>query len=307
MGNPLILYGLADLANPSFEDAGTPTGWDITASVAGINTVDAAVYQFPGDGIPSVKSLKQNVSGGTAGNKAVARQRIAIADLPSFVLEGVVEVAAIASLKVARTVGGQNAILRIRQYDATGTATPGTGALVAAPAERRFQCAGPEWFLRVTAQRIHASAAYVDLELVYDIALGAYDATADIWWDRAFLGVLVDMPKGFRSFDIDIDSGFNTNEGNGVAEIVRTAKARTSIDIEIRNLPENADHLAAFSRWLASEDVGFLALWADRDKLTNAERHFAMMYQDPSMSIEYPPGFPRRHYTLNLIAPSETP
>ena len=151
MGKPLILYHLVDLVNPSFEDAAL-TGWDLSASVSGVNAVDATVAQSAGDGIPSLQSLRQNVAGSGSGNKAIARQRIAITKLPGFVKEGIVEVAAVASLKVARGVAGRNAILRVLPYDSSGSATPGSGALLAPPEEHRFECGGPDWTLRVASQ-----------------------------------------------------------------------------------------------------------------------------------------------------------
>lgn len=312
MGYPIILYGLADLSNASFEDdAVTPTGWDTSASVNGVHTIDSAVYQTPGDGIASSRSLKQNTAGATAGNKAIARVRVAVSTLPAFVREGAVEVAAIVSLKAARSIGAQNALLRIKQYDNTGTTAPGSGALLAAPSERRFQCAGPEWLLRIAASRLHASAAYLDIELVYDIAIAGYDVNASVWWDRVFCGVLIDMHKGFRTFDMTIDSGYQPNEGNGVAEIVSITTPRTQIDVDVNNLLEDlqddADAFEQFSRWLGRPEVGFLAIWGDRDKLTNAGRHFGFVYHDPSLKIEYPKGVTRRNYGFRFIAPSETP
>jgi hypothetical protein len=311
MGFPMILYGLVDLVNASFEDAGTPTGWDTAASVDGINAIDAAVVQSAGDGLPSTQSLKQNVASGAAGAKAITRQRIAIGRLPGFVKEGIVEVGVVASLKVARGVAARNAVLSLAQYDATGTSAPGSGALLAPPQERRFECGGPDWSLRVAAHRIHASTAYIDVAMTYDIALGAYDATADAWWDRVMLGVLIDMHKGFRTFDIDVDAGYDANQGNGFAEIVRTSKPSSKIDVDISNLIEgvqsDATQFEQFARWLGSPEAGFLAIWGDRDQLTNARRHFQMAYQDPSYSIEYPPGLARRNYSFRFHAPSETP
>ncbi len=311
MGHPLILYGLVDLVNPSFETVGAIDGWDVVASVSGVNSVSTTVYQSAGDGIPSLQSLRQNVAGSAVGNKAICRQRVAIASLPAYVKEGVVEVAAVASLKVARGIAARNAVLRLVQYDSSGSAAPGSGVVLASPKERRFECGGPDWSLRVSAQIIHANAAYLDVELVYDIGLGGYDAAADAWWDRVFLGVLIDMHKGFRTFEIDVETGYEANVGNGVAEIVHMIQPSSRIDIDVVNLIEgvqdDAVQFEQFSRWLASPDAGFLALWGDRDQLTNARRHFQQVYQDPSFSLKYPPGLARRNYSFRFIAPAEVP
>jgi hypothetical protein len=311
MGRPFILYGLADLVNPSFESGDTPIGWDLSTSINGMQSIDTSVVQSAGDGLPSLRSLKQNVTGGDAGNIAIAQQRVAITKLPGFVKEGVVEVAAVASLKVARGVGGRNAQVRLLPYDSSGSATPGSGVLLAPPEERRFECGGPDWVLRVASQMLHADTAYIDVQLVYDVALGDYDADAFAWWDRVMLGVPIDMHKGFRSFDLDPDAGYDVNEGKGVAEIVKMSPARTRIDVEVVNLLEglqdDATQFEQFSRWLGRPDAGFLALWGDRDQLTNARRHFQLLYQDPSFSVQYPPGLARRNYSFRFIAPSECP
>jgi len=173
--------------------------------------------------------------------------------------------------------------------------------------------------MRVTAQKIHASAAYLDVALVYDIATGAYDANAHAWWDRVLVGVLIDLHKGFRAFDIDVDAGYEANAGMGVAEIVKIAVPQSRIDIDFVNAFEDLGEggttdaarsslqLEQFSRWLAGPDASLLALWGDRNQLTNARRHFQMAYQDPSFSIEYPPGMARRNYSFRFIAPSEAP
>lgn len=313
MNKPLILYGLLPVANASFEadaELAAPSGWSTALGANQHNEVTATEAQSAGDGIPSAKSLRQAVDN-TSGAKAIAAQRFAVADYPVLDLvrnEGV-ELALTASFKPANQWALDHGDLRIRQYDATGSATVGTGALLTAPSDRRADSAGPGWYLAMRAVELHADAAYLDLELRLDwVASSGWVSGSYAYWDRVLCGGLVDLHKGFRGgMDEQQDSGFVVNHGDGVAEIVRLTSPETRIDCDFRNVEPGttADlHLKAFNRWVAHQQ-GFLALWGDRDYLTNRDRHFQRCYHDPKFKVQYPEGYVRRNYAFRFVAPSE--
>jgi len=311
VNKPLILYGLLPIANNSLEVDGelaAPSSWDTSLSANGANEVTAGEAQSAGDGIPSLKSLRQSVSN-VASAKAIAAQRFAVADYPllDLVRDEGMELALAASLKPANQWAWEHADLRIRQYDATGTATVGTGALLTAPSDRRFDAAGPDWYLVVRAVELHADTAYIDVELRVDWA-STWIAASYAYWDRVLCGGLVDLQKGFRGGQShQQDSGFEVNHGDGVAEIVRLSGPQTQIDADFRNVePETPMdlQLKAFNRWVAHQQ-GFVALWGDRDYLTNRDRHFQRCYHDPKFKVDYPEGYVRRDYRFRFVAPSE--
>ena len=311
MGRPLILFGLGPIANASFEtDAAgidPPTGWG-DASVNGINAVDAVEYQSAGTGLPSAKSLKQNVDDGTAGNKAVLIQRPEMAGLIAALLEADAELAVLASIKPESQIGLDNAFLRIRPYDATGTSTPGSGNELTLTSERRFRAAGPIWFLEVSAGKLPAGTTWVDVEVAYDIARASYSATASVWWDRVMVGGLVDLDRGFQGrITAELETGVRANEGDGVFEMVRTSSPATEIEAELRNILHLTDDDAAmdaFAAWLGA-DVGKVAFWRSRDELTNRGRHFQACYHNADLRVRTPEGILRDDYRLRFRAPAE--
>ena len=308
MSFPLIVYGLAPLTNADFEtdaDEAAPTGWTTTSSVNPLQAVDTAEFQSAGHGIPSTRGLRQNVVDATAGNKAVALQRFQVVDVLTILKESGGELAAVASLKAAAQIGYLNAAIKLAQYQG-GTSAPASGTLLTPPAERSWRSAGPEWFLALTAHEIHANADWIELSLEY--VLGTFDATADVWWDRAMCGGLVDILRGTRRWSPRVDLGYAVNEGDaGEVEVVKIHNPRTRLDVEFRNLIEGStDELALrrFNRWL-EQAPGRLAIWGDRDKLTNAERHYQRAVHDPRLRVNYPRGPTRRTYRFRLIAPGE--
>lgn len=310
MGKPLILYGLAPILNPSFEDdadLAPPSSWE-DASVNGVNEVSATYFQSPGQGLPSARSCRQNVSSGAAGNKAILRQRLEISELLALLGEDDGELAAVASLRADNQTGLDNAILYVRQYDSSGSSSPGTGVLLTAPAERSALHAGTEWYLKLTAVKLHADTAWVDVELVYDIAVDGYDASGSAYWDRVMLGGLVDLDKGLTGrFRVQVESNVAANEGDGVIETVRTMRPRSRIDAELENIlpfTDNDRALEAFERWIAG-GTGTLAIWRDRDELTNRGRHFELCILDKNLTIDIPAGLRRDNYQFRFWAPAE--
>lgn len=308
-GFPLILFGLAPLVNPSFEDdadAAAPSGWNTSLSVNPSQEVDTAQYHSAGHGLPSTRSLKQNVLSGTGGNQAVAAQRFQLPELLPILKEDGGELGATAAIRFAGNPAVANAALELRQFQG-GSSTIGSGTPLTAPSTRSWLSGGPDWFLRVTAQGVHASTDWIELRLVYGLA-GGYSVAADAWWDRVFCGGLVDLTKRFRRFRARPRLGIALNEGDaGAVEVVRYSKVRTEIEIEAVNLlHDTPDELALrrLQRWLES-GAGTLAMWTDRDVLTNAGRHYQRLVHDDRAQVEWPAGVLRRNYDFRFIAPVE--
>ncbi len=310
MGFPLLLYGLAEIGNPAFEDdadLAAPTTWDTSLGTNGVNEVVVAEFQSAGDGMPSTRSLRQNTTDGTGGNKAIAAQRFSIPDLLDISRENDVELAIAASLKAESQAGFNNATIRFKQYDGTSD-TPGDGSLQAAPSERVMVAGGPVWHLFVGAAKIAPATTRVDVELVYDIARDVFDAGGSVWWDRVAAGGLVDFDKRFRGgFSSRLQAGVFANEGDGETELVRTRGPRTTVDLDVRNVMQGsrlAADLRAFNRWLG-RGVGFVSLWRDRDLLTNADEHYQKAHVDPRFRVRLPAGPTRRDYDLRFVASQE--
>jgi len=305
MGKPMILWGLAPLSNPSFEsdaDLVAATGW----TAGGVNpdqNVVASMAQSPGHGIPSVRGYRQNVTSGTAGNKALLTQRFQLPAVLEILKADGGELAAAASLNAADGVGLSNASILIEQYSG-GSSTIGSGSLEAAPASRAWRTAGPDWFLQVAAVEIHADTEWIELSLVYDIATAGYGVSSHAYWDRVLCGGLCDLTRNPRRWRPELQRGDAINRGDAVVEVVRTRKPNTRIDIEWRNMFEGQpDELALrrFNRWSESE-AGTIAIWGDRDELTNAGRHYDLAVVDPRFRLDYPIGALRRNYRWRIEA-----
>lgn len=308
---PIILYGLVDLANPSFElDANgvVPTGWTL-GGTNGSSLVTTSRYHSAGNGIPSIKSLAQFTVSGSAGSMATARQRIAISDIPTVANgSGNVEFAVAAMLTGDSGAAFKNGAIYIYPYTG-GTSTPGTGTPISGNPTRRMYCGETsEWMMLVAAQTIGAGMSWVDVELRSDIAIAGYVAGDRTYWDRVFAGALLDFPKGFASFEKSTELGYVANEGDGVVEMVRLRKPRTEIQCTINNImpdTEFATALDQFTGWLDGDPPGLLAIWGTRNRFTNSERHWQKCYHDPKIKIEWPKGILRRNFSFSLVAPCE--
>jgi hypothetical protein len=310
MGKPLLLYGLPAFDNFSFEDddgGQAPSGWDVTGT-NDLSEVSDTEYHSAGVGFPSARSLYQNVDNNTAGNISIVRQRFDLSTLIDILRSNDVELAMTAVAKFEAQEGHDNALVRIRQYDATGTSTPGTGSLLTASSERWVRYSGPLWFLCMVAVKLHASAVWIDFELVYDMDRAGYNALGGVWWDRIIAGGLVDMEKGFTGgFKAQSNHGSVLNRGDGISETVKITGPSTVITAKLENILEGSavhNQMTAMIQWLMLAP-GYLAIWGDRDKLTNATRHWQKIVHDPTMEVSYPPGFARANYTFKFIAPNE--
>lgn len=318
---PLLVYYLRPITNWSFETAHTantnPPGWDITGSVNGDLESQGTLFHSAGDGTPSLMALRQNVTGATAGNKSLCRQRISVASIPDWMRTGStdpnntgLEFAVAAMFFGATELARQNAYITFKQFDG-GTATVGTGTELTPARLRGFECSsGAGWSLMVFAAPLRIGADYVDLEIGYDISRSGntYSADANAYWDRCFFGALADLERGFRRFDITGDPGYEINRGNGRLEIVKAESRSTEIEIEIRDVFEGSKDDAAYSslwRHLAGDEPALLAIWQDRSLFTNATRHFQFCAVNPKQSVKYPAGVTRKDLTLKLIAAAE--
>lgn len=317
---PLLLYSLQTISNHSFESSHAantdPPGWSISGSVNGDQESQASNLHSAGDGIPSLRALRQNVVNGTAGNKALCRQRLAVPAIPAWMRTGAadplnegLEWALAVMFFGASEAARRNAYARFKQFDG-GTVTIGSGTEVAPARARAFECGiGTGWTLQVYAANLRTEADWVDLELGFDLVRGgSYDAGANAFWDRCFFGALADLERGFRRFDVTADPGFEINRGNGRVEVVKTEQASSEIEIEVRDLIEGSPDERAWTRlWrhLAGNDPGYLAVWQDRGLHTNAERHFQRCTVNPKATVKYPTGLTRKDHQLRLIAPAE--
>lgn len=310
MGKPLILYGLTDLVNNSFEDTGAGlAGWSTAGSVNGVQS-SLANGHFIGDGIPSLRHLYQNTLSGTAGNKSKVSQRFTPKNLP-LILDAGLELAAVASFLAPKPLTLRNGTMTLTAWGNPGynAAVPGSGTQYSHVSERSFMSGGPRWLLRCFACVPSSSVLGFDVTFTYDPSIAGYDPDGGAFWDRVLVGTLLDMDKGFRSIAYTVDGGHAVNEGGGAVEVVSLRQPSTQVDIELSNVYDDAELGEAFfqfTRWFASPYVGLLALWQDRDKLTNAERHFERLAHDPKLSIKYPEGWPRRNLSLRFIAATES-
>lgn len=313
MGFPLILYGLQTITNPSFEaDAAgaSPTGW-IESGTNPDQEVSADFGHVVGaTTLDSLMSLRQNVANSTAGNYSLVRQRVQPTELAKALILNESEFAVSAMIRFGGPLAKRNASVTIEQFSG-GTSAVGSGTPLAAPSVRSFQTGcGPNWFMLLAAQRLSATVEYIDIGLRYEIDVSDdFDAGAHAYWDRIIAGGLIDFPKGFREFDLDGDAGYSVNQGDGVLEVVKLHVARSGIDVVIANVLEGSDfgsELNAYFQSVGGGLPGRCALWGDRDRFTNSERHFQNLVVDPSQpSIEYPAGVTRRTFNLKFLAPSE--
>lgn len=314
MGRPVIIYGVEELDNHSFEDdspaTDPPTDWDDSPSVNGINAVDAGHYISPGIGFPSVQSLRQNVTSSGGGNKAVLRQRVAAADAVGFLQQyGSGEIAAVAHLKPVDATASGNASIAIEQYSG-GTATPGSGSLESSTARTITAVGDGTWELRAAVDDIDSATDWIDVLLKYE--LGSYGASSHAYWDRVYVGALLDMAdKGFRTIADRIKPGIAINEGDKVVEVVRYTATRTELDLEVRNVLLNQGTIDAdlkrFMQWHETEFVGRVVIWVDRDRYHNSDHHFVNAYPDDRIRVRMPPGVERRRYNIRLNVNGELP
>lgn len=310
---PLILYSLGNLLNWNFEknsDGEAPDDWDTSLSNNEDIEVDNTEYHSAGEGLPSTVSIRMNVDGANVSYEAVVAQRVQMDALLRIAKQTGGEIAVVAMARHAAPAVQNSVHLDMKQYDGTNL-TVGEGTQKTPPAERKFVTGvGPEWFMYVTAQTLHADTDRIEVHLRYKLAdTGDYGASNYVWFDRVMVGGLIDFPKGMRGFDMVPEGGFAVNEGDGVVEIVKLTASKTDINITLANILEGSDYdmsIKRFLRTLASEEPGICAFWGDRGKFTNGERHFQRVVpSDSTPKIEYPGGFPRRMYKFKLTAFTE--
>jgi hypothetical protein len=313
MGFPLILYNLESVANASFEsdaDGAAPTSWDTSLDVNAVDEVDDAYAHDVGIWSPSQRSLLQHVTADASGNKAVAVQRFpTTGNTYAFLNAEGGLLTAVAMLRPQSDVGRTNALLELRQFSG-GTATVNSGTEITTGAVRRYQAGratGP-WFLRVSTLELDSSASYVELRLVYDRdqAGEAAGASDSVNWDRVALGVGWEVSKRWARIRGRSALGYGVNQGGaGELEVVRTTAPRSRLDYRLQNVlaySSLAVEAERFGRWLASNYVGRMMFWRDRDAHTHAQEHFDQAAVEPSIRWSWPIGVARRDYDLRILA-----
>jgi hypothetical protein len=313
MGKPLLIYSLGNLLNWSFEDdadEADPSNWDITDSNNGLNDVDDAEFHSAGQGLPSVQSPRQNVSSGVVGYKAIAAQRVQMDSLLQILKDTGQEIAVAVMVKYGDPNAQHNTYLDLKQYQGTNL-TVGEGTEKSAPTLRSFVLGeGPEWLMAVTAATLHDDTNRIEVHLRYEIDdVTYYGASSHSWWDRAFVGGLLDFHKGMKTFSLKPEAGYVTNVGDGVAEIVKLTSSMTEMSMALNNILEGGPYdlgVKALLRTLASNEPGMVALWGDRDRFLNGQRHFQrVILKNDTPRITYPEGVTRRSYKFSAMAFSE--
>lgn len=313
MGKPLILYGLAPLLNSSFEDGdtgGVPDNWTDVAPVNEDHAISTALFHSAGTGLPSIQSYRQNVDNDTVGNKTIIAQRVQIDDLITTVRDAGQEIAITVMLRASLVRVLNNVYVDMKQYDGSNLVIA-EGTIKTAPASRTFITGlGPDWFMRVTAETLHADTNRIEVHIRYELSDSAdYGSSAYAYWDRVFIGGLVDFTKGVVDLTVRGTTGYDANVGDGVAEMVRLHKPSTLLQMNVNNviLDSSLDsQLKSCMRMLSTDTPPEMALWIDRDRFTNSENHFQRWILDPrTPRISYPPGFSRRMYQLKGQAYTE--
>jgi hypothetical protein len=306
MGAPLMIYGLAPIVNPSFEtdaDGVAPTGWDLSASINGISETDTAQFHSPGMSRASAKSLLQNITDGTAGNKASAIQRFSLDSLRDLLKLDEGRICIVAMMRPSDDNARLSANLEVRQYSG-GTSTPGSGTPLT-PVESKFTIypGNDNWFLAYYDAVVHTDVEWFDVALEYDLVV--YNATSDLWWDRVFMGGVADLNRGVGNLSVKADAGYKTNIGDGVSESIRLSSPSSMLTFSMRDIIQgtaNARELQRFERWLAYGSLTDVAFWLNREGHTNTEYHFEALRHDPSLRIKVPPGISRRTYEWKFNA-----
>ncbi len=313
---PLAIYDLFSIANWSFEEgvvgnANVPS-WQMTSGSSYSNATDS-VAQSAGDGLPSTKSARLSV---TASNgRAVIRQRFSLANLPSFMFTDTPDadtprLAVGAMFRPSDALAAINGVALLRLYSSVGSSSlPGSGAEITSGFEQsRVEHGSGAWSLRVTSTTLPTAAVWVDLELCYDPARGGYSAVSKVWWDRVFLGRLLDLDRGFAKWEVVPDNGFEVAIGDGAVEAVRVRGVPTSkVKCGFANVYDgspDAKRIAYFRRWMAA-GAGRLALWRDRTLFTNEEDHYQALIPSPSFTATLEKGVARRSYEWEFTAYTE--
>lgn len=315
MGKPLMIFGLRNIVNESFEDSNsTPTSWDTSQSVNGDIAISTTESHSAGVGFPSSNSLRLNVATNTAANKSIVAQRFAVSDLETLSVTRDRYIAGAVMVKYVNAQAQTNTLFQVKLFSG-GTTAIGSGTPVSPSAESRthYSNANSDWQLLVHKVKLTSAVTYIEISLEYEIdTSGDYDATAYTYFDRAFLGGVVDFApdnKGLASLKMAPDTGYSMNVGDGVVELVKIAKASTEIEFEINNVLEDTDldnDLKMMMEWMGGATPGLVAFWADRTLHRNSERHYQYCVVDPkSPKYEYPAGYPRRLFQFKLAAPKE--
>lgn len=292
MANPLLLYNLAPIVNPSFEssaDGVFPTGWNDGTS--GTAETDTAYYHKRGSR-EGVKSFKVQGGGGLGFvNQNVAAWHPGVGKKIAWV--------GVANCDTAAP--GNDFTLSIEEHN--------SGSVVGSPTAGSFQAsvvaAGAGTWNVFVLQRTLVESAANGIRL--GISCSSSDASM-FWFDYFLMGQVIDFPTP-EAAQIDLDPVWPSqiNRGGGSYEHVSIADPFTEIKITFPwNLPGSAfetDVLGMLEH--VYRTPGPIALWLDRASGTNAGRHFGTCLLAEGWPERIRQGSPRYLSQLELVAPLE--
>jgi hypothetical protein len=313
MGYPLLLYGLQDVQNYSFEDdvvGVSPSGWELDENYMTAEVQEEAhVTGFYGIG--ENKSARTRITTPQAYMYVRISQRIAISDLRDVINPYNGQVAVVVMVKFTDPLLEPSVAIDSSQYSG-GDGSVGSGAFKGLGLGYRgwITGCGPEWFMLVRVFELYDDAEYLDLRIGNSFSDTTYaDLTGYTYFDRVMVGGVIDFPKGVRELQGEGDAGYEINQGDGVFEIVRVRNASSTLSMTVANVLEGCDLDAQLQSYFAScamDGPRKCAFWGDRDRFTVGTRHFSHLIPDPTqMKYQYEPGVSRRTYELRFIAPRE--
>jgi len=291
MGNPLILYNLAPIVNPSFEtsaDGVFPAGWtDATPGLA--ETDDATAHERgSNEGTKSLKFV------GTATGTDRIYQDITWAPDPREAVTG-----ALATLTfMAKCDSDPNDTLKVKLHELNGSTELDTTSETFNPTQ--------SW-AAYSMSRVLDEPTMDGIRVEFNTG-DSYTGT-NFWVDYLHLGVTVvfDEPQ-FRDFQVNPQFRSVLNLGGGAYEGVELADPYTDFQGTIQNITftdglTTHGYLQDFLGW-ARQHKRF-AFWLDQDDHTNEGHHFSECVLVGGHQQKHPPGAARYSTTLRFVAPRE--
>ncbi len=309
---PIVLFNLFDIQNRYFDDAGSGIPeWDIaTLDTNGDNIQSVSANHNPNTIVESTQSLRQNVLASAVNNKAVAVQRFDCTDLAKVLSFHGAYLAVAAMVKHTDNNSALNSRVFCKMFSG-GTIVVDSGTELVPEIEERTIFGTEDWRLEVHKVKMDSAAVWAEIRLQYLLADTAnYDAASFTYWDRPFMGGIVDFQnRGFQGVGIDPNFGYNVNEGDGEVEMVRVSRPSSKLDITVSKVLEGSDLDRDIKAMLDSHSLPTptpCAIWNNRTKFTNHERHFETAVLDPSSpKYKVPPGVTMRNYKFKFDLPSE--
>lgn len=287
MGNPLILYDIAPLLNPSFEDGtggAVPTNWtdDEGNNEKNTNTTDDTIFA-PGSTNGSSGSLQQ-----TAGLGVPARCSQTVAWIPPVgVTVGVVmqfrtdQSVSIPTITLSSTTGN---------WSNVGTMSPSTS-----PGNDQWTTYFQEWTYNGTG------GTDTSIELKITTTLGY------AWWDHITMGRIVNFPDAaFTSFQARSQQRRIFLKGGSAYRSLELDDPSTVITAPMRPMAVNSTFEQAWSDFLGFSRYKKFSFWLDRESSYNEDHHYTECILNPeSLDQSIPAGQYRYRNTFGFTAPLE--